>query len=168
MKCTLVAVCGAGHCDEETIALAEEVGRRLGQAGLAVVCGGLEGVMEAVCKGASSVGGLTVGILGTDDHDDANQYVHVCIPTALGEARNAIVVSSARVVIAIGGGYGTLSEIGFALRMDRPVVGLRTWLLDKDICIDDPIHRVDTPEQAVAKVQELLAAPEVCIPDPGA
>src|SRR5678815_2375684 len=126
-----VAVVGAGAPDTRVAALAEEVGRLLARSGAVVVCGGLGGVMEAACRGAKSEGGTTVGILPGSDRNDANPWVDVAIPTGLGEARNALVVRSVDVVIAIRGEYGTLSEIALALKTGEPVVGLETWELSQ-------------------------------------
>lgn len=123
----LIAVIGAGRCDEKTFALAEQVGRELAQRGAIIVCGGLGGVMEAACKGAKSASGQTIGILPGTNRADANPYVDIPIVTGMGEARNVMVVRSARAVIAISGEYGTLSEIAFALRFGIPVIGLNTW-----------------------------------------
>jgi uncharacterized protein (TIGR00725 family) len=106
------------------------VGRGLAERGVAVVCGGLGGVMEAACRGAKRAGGTTIGILPGSDRAAANEYVDVAIPTGLGEARNAIVVRAADALVAVGGGYGTLSEIAFALKAGRRVVGLGTWDVD--------------------------------------
>lgn len=128
MRHPLIAVIGEStisHSDHP--ALAEEVGRRLAEAGYGVICGGLGGVMEAVCRGARGAGGLTVGVLMGTEAADANAYVDVAIPTGMGQMRNVIIVMSAPAVIAIGGGTGTLAEIGHALRLGRRVVGLRTW-----------------------------------------
>jgi uncharacterized protein (TIGR00725 family) len=124
-----VAVVGPGQASAEEIATAEEVGRLLAQRGAVLVCGGLGGVMEAVCRGAKEGGGRTVGILPGDDRAAANPHVDVAIATGLGEARNALVVRAADVVIAVGGAYGTLSEIALALKTGTPVVGIRSWEL---------------------------------------
>lgn len=113
--------------DPATAALAEEVGRGLAAAGAVLVCGGLTGVMEAACRGAREAGGRTIGILPGTDRAEANPFVEVAVATGMGQARNAVIVLSADVLIAIGGGYGTLSEIGLALRHGKPVVGLQTW-----------------------------------------
>jgi len=107
-----------------------------------LVCGGLGGVMEAACRGARDAGGRTVGILPGADRSAANRFVDVAIPTGLGEARNALVVRSADALVAVGGGYGTLSEIALALKAGKPVVGLDSW----DI---DGIEAAATPEEAV-------------------
>jgi len=118
---------GPGDASTEQSERAEQVGRLLGARGVILVCGGLGGVMEGACRGARAQGGMTVGILPGEERDAANPHVTVAIPTALGEARNALVVRSADVVIAIGGGYGTLSEIALALKRKTRVIGLDTW-----------------------------------------
>lgn len=125
-QATTVAVVGGGDADARRDALAEEVGRRLAEAGATLVCGGLDGVMEAACRGAASAGGHTVGILpGTDRHaSPPNPHVEIAVFTGLGQARNLLVVLSGDVVIAIGGGWGTLSEIALARKHGRPVIQL--------------------------------------------
>ncbi len=127
-----VSVIGDGICSAETAGLAEEVGRHLGENGAVVVCGGLGGVMEAACRGAKTAGGLTVGILPGRNRHDANPYVDIPIVTGLGEARNVVVVSSGQSVIAVSGGFGTLSEVGHALKLGIPVIGLGSWRLSKE------------------------------------
>ena len=124
-----VAVIGSGTCEpgSEPAGLAEEVGRRLAEADTVVVCGGLGGVMEEACRGARSVGGLTVGLLPGLDRSDANPFVSVAIPTGMGELRNGLVVRAAEGVVAIGGEYGTLSEIALALKAGKRVVGIGSW-----------------------------------------
>jgi uncharacterized protein (TIGR00725 family) len=122
-----IAVIGARKCDKQTYRLAEQVGHELARRGATVVCGGLGGVMQAACKGAHSAGGHSIGILPGKNHRDANPYVDIPIVTSLGEARNCIVVRTARALIAVGGEYGTLSEIAFALKFGIPVIGLGTW-----------------------------------------
>jgi len=126
-----VAVVGAGEADEELARLAEEVGRGLAENGALVVCGGLGGVMEAACRGAQAAGGTTIGILPGSDRSGCNAYLDVALPTGMGETRNALIVWAADVVIAVGGEYGTLSEIAFALKLGTPVVGVGTWELVK-------------------------------------
>jgi uncharacterized protein (TIGR00725 family) len=148
-----VAVVGAGDADGETSRAAEEVGRLLAERGYAVICGGGNGVMEAACKGAKLAGGLTVGILGSEDAAVANGSVDVPIATGFGEARNMIVVRAAtHGIIAVGGEFGTLSEIAFALKMGKPVVGLNTWELAKLGTPDDSILTAQTPKEAVEKL----------------
>lgn len=145
----LIAVIGAGTCDEKTYALAEQVGSELARRGAMVVCGGLGGVMEAVCKGAQSAGGRTIGILPGTNYREANPFVDIPIVTGLGEARNSIVVRSGRVVIAIGGEYGTLSEIAFALKFGVPVIGLGTWQLAQNEKILSEIVEAKSTQAAV-------------------
>ncbi len=145
----LISVIGAGKCDEKTYALAEQVGRELAQRGATVVCGGLGGVMEAVCKGAQSARGRTIGILPGTNYREANPFVDLPIVTGLGEARNSIVVRSGRAVIAIGGEYGTLSEIAFALKFGVPVIGLGTWQLAQGGEILSEIIEAKSAQEAV-------------------
>ncbi len=145
----IIAVIGAGECDAATAAVAEEVGRRLAQAGATIVCGGLGGVMEAACRGAKSAGGLTIGVLPGRDRRDANRWVDIAIPTGLGEARNIIVVRSAQAAIAVAGEFGTLSEIAFALKLGIPVFGLNTWQLARNGKLEAIIQEARTPEEAV-------------------
>jgi hypothetical protein len=142
-----IAVVGAGDATERETADAEAVGRGLAQGGAVLVCGGLGGVMAAACRGAKAAGGMTVGILPGADRAAANEWVDVALATALGEARNALVVRAADAVIAVGGEYGTLSEIALALKAGKPVVGLGTWAIDRD---PDPIERADDADAAVA------------------
>ncbi len=122
-----VAVIGGGSCTEAEATLAEEVGRLLAEAGAVVLTGGRGGVMAAASRGAAQAGGLVVGILPGDDASQANPWVTLPIVTGTGEARNAILMHTAQAVVAVGGEYGTLSEIAFALKFGLLVVGLHTW-----------------------------------------
>jgi uncharacterized protein (TIGR00725 family) len=124
-----VSVIGPGRADPGQEAAAEAVGRELAERGAVVVCGGLGGAMEAACRGAQAAGGMTIGILPGPDRRGANPFLTVSIPTGMGELRNGLVVRAGDAVIAVGGEFGTLSEIGFALKIGRPVVGLGTWEL---------------------------------------
>ena len=144
-----VSVCGSGDAVPEVAALAEEVGSALAAANAVVVCGGLGGVMEAVCKGAKSAGGTTVGILPGSDRSEANDFVDVALPTGLGESRNALIARAADALIAIRGEFGTLSEVGFALKIGTPVVGLDTWELHRSGEVVQAINPVATPAEAV-------------------
>lgn len=154
----MIAVIGAGSCSEDIAALAERVGAELARRSAMLVCGGLGGVMEAACRGAQLAGGTTIGILPGASPTAANPYVTVPIATGLGEARNVIVVGSAQAVIAIAGEYGTLSEVGHALKMGKPVVGLQTWQLSRHGQIDWGIRDVSSPEQAVELALRLAGA----------
>jgi uncharacterized protein (TIGR00725 family) len=150
-KKKFIAVIGGSECSPQEAELAEKVGRELAKQSAVLVCGGLGGIMAAVCKGASSEGGVTIGILPGGSRHAANPYVQIPIVTNLGEARNVVLVKSAEAVIAIGGGYGTLSEIGHALRNGIPVVGLNTWSLSRNDQSDDSIILAQDPAEAVNK-----------------
>lgn len=148
-----VAVCGPGSATAEEERWAEEVGRRLAEAGAVVVCGGLGGVMDAAARGAAAAGGAVVGILPGEDRLGASDHLTVAIPTGMGEARNAIIARAADAVIAIGGEWGTLSEIALARKMGKQVVGIATWrFVDRD----DDVTRAASPEDAVGRILELL------------
>lgn len=151
MRPPLIAVCGTSLDEPAAVRAAEEVGRLLAQRGATVVCGGLGGVMAAVARGVRDAGGMSIGLLPGDDPEDANARITVALPTGLGELRNALIARSCRAMIAVGGGYGTLSEIGFALRIGRPVAGLHTWSIRRanDDMPDPGIHCVDTARDAV-------------------
>ena len=145
-----VAVAGSGGAPAEDVAAAERLGRALAERGAVVVCGGLGGVMEAACRGAKSAGGTTVGILPTLDRADANPFVDVAVPTGLGEARNALVVRAADALVAVGGEWGTLSEIALAMRAGKRVVGLGTWELSRAGRPVEGIVRAGDPDEAAA------------------
>ena len=144
-----VAVIGGSEASPGELATAETLGRLIADEGWVLVCGGLGGVMEAAARGCAASGGMTIGLLPGDDRREANAYVSFAIPTGMGEARNALVARAADVVIAVGGEFGTLSEIAFALKMGKPVIGIGTWSLGVDDR-PDPILRADTPEEAIA------------------
>jgi hypothetical protein len=160
-KKLIIAVIGGGKCTAQEAVLAETVGRELAKRGVILVCGGLTGIMEAACRGAAIESGLTVGILPTEYPSDSNPYVQISIATGVGYARNIAVVKSAQAVIAIDGDYGTLTEIGFALKSNIPVVGLNTWSLyrngQEDKSIIKATDAVDAVEKAIslAKGQKL-------------
>jgi uncharacterized protein (TIGR00725 family) len=125
-----VGVVGPGEASASEAAVAEEVGGLLAEGGAVVVCGGLGGVMEAACRGAKSKLGLTVGLLPGLDRSAANGWVDVAVATGLGELRNGLIVRASDALVAVGGGAGTLSEIAFALKVGRPVIGIGTYELD--------------------------------------
>lgn len=139
-----MAVVGPGDADAGAEETAERVGRELARRGAVLVCGGLGGVMEAACRGAREAGGTTVGILPGTDRRSANRFVEVAVPTGMGEARNALVVRAADAVLAVRGGYGTLSEIALALKAGKPVIGLGSWEIEG-------VVRAAEPEDAVAR-----------------
>ena len=140
---------GPGDADPEQRRVAEEVGRLLAQAGAIVVTGGCGGVMEAASKGAHEAGGTTLGILPGADRREANEWVSVAVPTGMGEARNALVVRAADAVVAVGGAWGTLSEIALARKTGKSVAALDSWDLDG-------VDRFETPAEAVAAVLHTL------------
>ena len=146
---TYVAVVGASVADEALYDTARDVGRLLGENGAILLTGGFGGVMEASCRGAKESGGLTVAILPTEDKGDANEFVDITIPTGMGEMRNALIVRAADALIAVGGGFGTLSEVAFALRTDKPVVGLGTWELLKNGETVEAFPTTTSPSEAV-------------------
>jgi len=149
-----IAVIGGGHATEEECAVAEEVGRLIAEAGAVVVCGGLGGVMEAACRGATSAGGTTIGILPGTDRSAANDHVEVAIATGMGEARNVIVVATADAVVAVGGEFGTLSEIALALKAGKAVIGLRSWELSRRGAPVGGVTPAADPQEAVALALE--------------
>lgn len=156
----IISVIGSSRtATPEHLELAEGVGRELAKRGVKVVCGGLTGIMEAVCRGAKSEGGTTIGILPGKSTSDANSYVDIPIVTTMGFSRNVIVVNTGQAVIAVGGAFGTLSEIAHALGDGIPVVGLKTWPLTTTgdgHPLNGAIIQASDPVDAVAKA--LVAA----------
>ncbi len=139
-----IAVCGTSEASDEEAAAAEEVGRLLAQRGAVLLCGGLGGVMEAASRGAHLEGGTVVGVLPGAEREAGNEYLSIALATGLGQGRNAILVTTADSVIAIGGGWGTLSEIGLARRLGRRVLALRSWSVEG-------LEVVETPSEAVER-----------------
>jgi len=144
-----ISVIGGSEGSDELLRDAETVGRGIAEAGAVLVCGGRTGVMEAASRGAADAGGTVIGVLPTLSRDDANPYVTHAIPTGTGHARNLAVVASGQAVIAIGGEWGTLSEIAFARRLDRPVVAIKSWLLQNRARSDLGIVEAESAEEAV-------------------
>jgi len=143
-----VGVIGPGDASPAQLQTAESVGRLLAEHGAILVCGGRGGVMEAACRGAASASGLTVGILPGADRSAANEWVNVAIPTGLGELRNGLIVRAADAIVAVGGAYGTLSEIALALKCGVPVIGAGTWEIEG-------VEEVRSAEGAVTRALEL-------------
>lgn len=148
-KKIVIAVIGSGQPSAQEAKLAEKVGCELARNDAILVCGGLGGVMEAACRGAQSKDGLTIGILPGENRQEANPSVQIPIATGIGYARNIIVVKSAQAVIAVGGSYGTLTEIGYALQSGIPVIGLNTWSLFRNDKQDNVIIPAQNPVDAV-------------------
>jgi uncharacterized protein (TIGR00725 family) len=142
-----VAVCGASEATQAQLDAAREVGRLLAEAGAVVINGGLGGVSSAASEGAASAGGIVVGLLPEAHRAGANPYLTVALPTGMGQSRNALIVTAAQSVIAIGGGWGTLSEIALAKRLGRPVITLDSWPVKG-------LESVETPADAVRRALE--------------
>lgn len=138
-----LGVIGAGSADGELAALAQKVGSLAAERGWTVICGGMGGVMAAASEGAAKAGGLVVGILPGPSREEGNPFLGVALATNMGHGRNAIIAQSADVLIAVGGGHGTLSEIALGLKMGKPVVSLESW------CPDGNVTRVESAEEAV-------------------
>jgi uncharacterized protein (TIGR00725 family) len=145
----VIGVIGAGVATSVQSEAATEVGRLIARRGWYLVCGGLGGVMEAVARGAHESGGVTIGLLPGNNREAANNFITIPIATGLGEGRNLLIVRAADLLIAIGGKYGTLSEIALALKIGKPVIGLDSW--------DIPgVIRASSPEDAVRHARKLL------------
>lgn len=152
-----IGVIGANECTQEIYSIAEKVGSLIAEKSAVLVCGGRMGVMEAASKGAKKSNGKTIGILPGLNRNEANDYIDYPIATGIGQARNLIVVLNSDAIIAVGGEFGTLSEIALALKHGIPVVALNSWSLEKiyDGKEIDNFLRVDKAEEAVMKAFEL-------------
>lgn len=144
----MIAVIGAGECDPATAATAHEVGRLLAEGGCVLVTGGLGGVMEAASRGAAEAGGTVVGVVPGEDPASANPEVAIPIATGMGDARNAIIANTAEAFVAVGGSYGTLSEIAFALKRGKRVVAVGSW------DVDPAVEQFESAAQAVSRILE--------------
>ena len=145
-----IGIIGAGTCSEEVYQTAEKLGRLIAERRDILICGGLGGVMEAAAKGAKSKGGTTIGILPGFSVEDANPFIDIPIVTGLSHARNVIIVRSSDTLIAVAGEYGTLSEIAIALKLGKPVIGIGSWNVSKDI------FQAQSPEEAINLVDKLI------------
>jgi uncharacterized protein (TIGR00725 family) len=145
-----IGVIGGAVCSPEVYEIACDVGREIARNGFALVCGGLGGVMEAACQGAKKAGGITIGLLPTSDKKDANPYCDLVIPTGLGHARNVLLVHAADALVAVDGEAGTLSEIAIALKIGKPIVGIKSWALE------GRVPQVERGDEAVAMLMEML------------
>ena len=159
----IIGVIGESNCTPELANEAEEVGREIARRGAILICGGLGGVMAAACQGAKAAGGQTVGVIPTDrgDGEPPNPNVDIPIYTGLGQARNIIIVKSAQAVVAVGGRYGTLSEIALALSHGIPVVGLKTWSMAKNGVQDQSVHIARSAVEAVGMAVALAQKEKV-------
>ena len=150
----MVAVIGAGKCSKKLRDMAAKVGQHVAENGGVIVCGGMGGIMEGAARGAREAGGTTIGILPTDNKEDANEFIDYVIPTGFGEARNIMVVRTADAVVAFPGKYGTLSEMAFALLAGKPVISVSAWKLG------DEIRQVADPLEAAKLAMELARKSE--------
>ena len=149
MRRKIVSVIGGHSCNRDVEQIAHKIGKIVAKVGAILVCGGLEGIMKAVCQGAKAENGLTIGIIPSYDKNDANEYCDIVIPTGLNDARNVLVVQTGDIIVALPGEYGTLSEIAFALRFKKPIISLNSW--------DIPgVMQVKTIEDAEKKIVELI------------
>ena len=151
-----ISVVGSSDCSQKEYHIAEEVGREIALRKAILVCGGLGGIMEAAAKGAKEAGGITVGILPDVDRGHTNAFIDIPIITGIGEARNLIVALSGDAIIAIGGALGTLSELAFALKHKRPVIGIGTWRLDAGYCPKADIRLASSSKEAVDEAFPLI------------
>jgi uncharacterized protein (TIGR00725 family) len=145
----VIAVVGAGKCSKKLRDMAAEVGRIIAENGGVIVCGGLGGIMEGAARGAKEAGGTTIGIIPSDQKQDANEYIDYVIPSGLGEVRNILVVRTADVIVAFPGKYGTLSEMAFALQAGKPLISVNAWKLGDDI------KQADSPKEAAEMALKL-------------
>ena len=154
----LISVIGESKATDQNYSIAEKVGALIARSGATLVCGGLDGVMEAACKGAKSAGGSTIGILPGLSKNEANQWIDIPICTGLGDARNIVVVRTGSAVIAIGGAYGTLSEIGHALSDGKPIFALNSWEITKSGIQDPLLTHCKNEKEAVEKALAAASA----------
>jgi len=150
----IIGVIGPGQCTAKIGKQAEKIGRAIAEAGAVLVCGGKGGVMEAAAKGAKSKNGTTIGIIPSDNKEDANDYIDIVIPSGIGEARNLLITRTADVVIALPGMFGTLSEMAFCMKTNTPLVSLQAWdISDKILRVEDPIEAVNEALKLARKFQ---------------
>jgi uncharacterized protein (TIGR00725 family) len=152
----VIAVIGESEASDETIKLAREVGMLIAEREGILICGGFGGVMKAAAEGAQKAGGLTIGVLPNYEKNSANEFIDIAITSGMGHARNVIITSSADGVIAIGGRYGTLSEIAFARKLGKPVMTLSSFEIHKDGKLQGDILSADTPRHAVSRLWKIM------------
>ena len=145
----VISIIGGHSCTKEVEQIAQNLGKNLAEVVDIIVCGGLSGTMEAVCKGFKQAGGTTIGILPTYDKNEANSYIDIAIPTGLGLARNVLVVQAGEVVIALPGSHGTLSEIAYCLQFGKPVISLNSWEIKGVI-------KVNTAEESIKEIKKIM------------
>lgn len=149
MRKKIVGVIGGHKCTRAVEQLAQNLGENLAKVVKVLVCGGLSGTMEAVCKGFKSKGGLTIGVIPGYDKEEANPYIDIIIPTGLGLARNVVVVKSADIIVALPGEAGTLSEIAYALQFGIPVISLKSWVIPG-------VKKTETVKEVILEIKRQL------------
>ncbi|HDZ17556.1 MAG TPA: TIGR00725 family protein [archaeon] len=160
----IVSVIGASEIDEEIERKSIEIGRLIAKNNYAIACGGLSGVMEMVCKGAKEENGFTIGIIPFIENNNANEFIDLVIPCPFSQARNIVVVLTGDICLAISGKAGTLSEICFAWIYNKPIIALSSvkgWSSKianqkLDDRRTDMIYGVETPQEAITKINEIL------------
>ncbi len=157
MNKKVVSVIGQSRSTPEQDAQAHELGKRISESGYVIVCGGKGGVMQAVARGAAESGGMCIGLLPGYDRSEGNPFLTMGIPTGLGHARNMLVVRAGDIVVAIGGGYGTLSEIAFALTMGKVVIGLNSWTAVSHAGVPAEVLAVRSADQAMKYINKHLS-----------
>ena len=149
-----IGVIGGRNASPEHLTLAEEAGRLIAEQEAILVCGGLGGVMEAACRGAKSAGGITVGVLPSASVEERNPWVDIALPTGMGIARNALVVHASDGVVAVGGAYGTLSEMAFAKQEGKPLISCKGWVFDQTVAVaEDATEAVEYVFAEIKKLQ---------------
>lgn len=160
----IIAVIGEADASEEIIEIAKETGSLIAEREGILICGGLSGVMSAAAEGAQKAGGITIGILPDYEKDHANEFIDIVISSGMGHARNTLITASADGVVAIGGQYGTLSEIALARKMNKPVMTLKSFEIHKAGKVQGDILVADTPRHAISRLWKLLESPEEWTP----
>lgn len=155
-KRKVIGVIGASEAPKEILDKAREVGRLIAERGGILLCGGLGGVMSAAAEGAKSIGGLTIGILPFYERDKANEFIDIVIATGMGHSRNSIIAASVDGLIAVGGSYGTLSEIAFGRKLEKPVMSLDSFEVRLHGKVQGDILAASTPKDAVSRLWKLL------------
>lgn len=148
-----IGVIGGREAEPSLLAAAEETGRLIAERGALLLCGGMGGIMEAACRGAVRAGGQTLGILPGSDARSGNEFLTVTVPSGLGIARNVLIVQASDGIIAVGGRYGTLSEMAHARQLNKPLVSLHSWVFD------DSVPAADSAAAAVELLFSMLVKP---------
>ena len=147
-----ISVVGGHDIDSKVEQIAHDIGKIIAEVGAILVCGGLDGAMEAACRGAKEAGGTTIGILPGLDKEDANEYIDIALPSSIGFARNAMVACSADIIVALPGSHGTSSEISYGIVYKRPIIDLGNWDREEMIKVNDVKEAREKIEEIIAKL----------------